>query len=91
MQNNLSLSVEINSENDVQALLSLYAGLCAIGKNQPQGSDVLKVLTNQLREQLKSIYPTDKWNEIEVELNGYSDQAAAIAARSEGEFETLKF
>jgi hypothetical protein len=89
MQETIQLTIVAKNENDVQALISLYAGLLGIRSNNQLESKVLDEMCSQLGASLEKLYTPEDWKAVQQELGVYSQKAAHFANNSENAFDSF--
>lgn len=89
MQETIQLTVVAKNENDLQALISLYAGLLGIRANNQLSSTLLDDMCNQLGSSLEKLYAPEQWKALQQELGVYSQKAAHFANNSENAFDSF--
>lgn len=83
MPQTITLTAEINTQIDLQAIVGMYIGLLSSKSTQ---SDVLTKLANQLESQLKQHYTPEQWQGLTKELSQYVEQTQKIASQNFDDF-----
>jgi hypothetical protein len=86
MELNFQLDVNVKTESDVQALISLYVGLSALKKNSPIQSGLLPGMCEKIEAELKPLHTAEEWENLQNELGIYTDKAVQFANDSQDKF-----
>ena len=80
--NTVNINLNINNDNDLSQLVSLYSGIVAGVSMQNSSTGVLNQLAANLEAELMKIYSPEQWQAVKAQVTENAQKAANVASKS---------
>jgi hypothetical protein len=80
--NTINITLNVNNDNDLGQLVSLYSGIIAGVNMQPNQTGILNQLGDCLESELKKIYTPEQWVAVKSQVTENAQKAANVASKN---------